>query len=266
MSDRIDRIRAIVNRAKQHIQDFQLGLTAFYDSRPYEISTDEQTEPGERLYRLVKVNAVPHPLTTIAADVIQNLRGPLDILAYQLVLDANGGTHPAGKDVVYYPITSAASEYRALRARNIKGVRQEVIDAIDATEPYPSGKGHALWQLNELNKFPKHKDLLSTASVQDGVDFRTFRAQLNWDHIFGPELWDSMPTLFLRPAESSPLDAGDVLVREPASEKVDDKRKFSIAVTLHAPGIIEREAALNFFKNTANLVDSIVTSLGKFLP
>ena len=59
---------------------------------------------------------------------------------------------------------------------------------------------------------------------------------------------------------------GDVLVREPASEKADDKRKFSIAVTLHAPGIIEREPALKFFQNTANLVDDIVTTLGNFLP
>src|SRR5262245_17786224 len=101
-----DRLRTVVTRAKQHIRDFQLGLRAFYETKPYVVLRDEQSEPGQRLYRLAKVEPVPDALTTIAADVIQNLRGPLDILCYKLVLDANGGVIPANKDVVYYPITS----------------------------------------------------------------------------------------------------------------------------------------------------------------
>ena len=260
---RVERIRAVVTRAKQNIQDFQLGLQSFYDSKPHEVIAKEDAHTGERLYRLVKVDPVPFALTTIAADVIQNLRSPLDHLAFQLVLDANGGRRPTGKDVVYYPITSAASEYKALRARNIMGVRQEVIDAIDATEPYPGGKGHALWQLNQLNKIPKHQDLLSTATVEDGVDFVALIRSVDNDPWL--ERFEALPPFFIRAADTPPLNVGDVLARVPREAQMTRERHFSFAVTFHTLGVIEREPALKFLQDTANLVDDIVSTIGPLL-
>jgi hypothetical protein len=43
-----------------------------------------------------------------------------------------------------------------------------VIDAIDATEPYKGGRGHALWQLNELNKPGKHHLTVATPAYYAG--------------------------------------------------------------------------------------------------
>src|SRR2546422_437235 len=101
MSRQLDRIRAKITRAKQHIQDFQLGLKAFHDTAPYAIRMKEDAQTNKRIYYIAKAEPVPDSLATIAADIIQNLRSPLDHIAYQLVLDARGGTEPEW--TVYYP-------------------------------------------------------------------------------------------------------------------------------------------------------------------
>jgi hypothetical protein len=168
MTDTLRRIQAKVTRANQHIQDFQLALTAFHDTKPYAVAIKEDTQTGKRIYYVAKSDPIPDGIATIAADVIQNLRSPLDQIAYQLVLDARGGVEPNWH--VYYPICSNAKDYPALRQNFIRGVRKEVTDAIDAAEPYKGGKGHASWQLNELNKPDKHKLLVSAGAFSAGVE------------------------------------------------------------------------------------------------
>jgi hypothetical protein len=49
-----------------------------------------------------------------------------------------------------------------------------------ATEPYRGGKGHGLWQLNELNNIDKHQLLIPAAAFNHSVDLsgmvrRSFR-------------------------------------------------------------------------------------------
>jgi hypothetical protein len=241
MSKAIDRIRAKVTRAKQHIQDFQLALGSFYDTKPYAVGIKEDTQAGKRIYYVVKADPSPDELTAIVADVIQNLRSPLDHIAYQLVLDARSGTKPEW--VVYYPISGSATDYPATRRGKIKGVRQEVIDAIDETEPYKGGKGHALWQLNELNKPDKHELLIGAGMFLGGVDIspdfmRTFKELPGFEHI-------EIPPLFLRPADKLfALKVGDELYIEPLNLKVAENRRFTFNISLNAPGVVECEPVI----------------------
>lgn len=260
MSSTLDRIRAKITRAKQHIQDFQLALRAFEATSPYEVAMKEDLQSGKRIYHMSKADSVPYNLTAIAADVIQNLRSSLDHIAHQLVLDARGGTKPEW--TVYYPISGSASAYPGTRSGKIKGVRQEVIDAIDATEPYQGGKGHALWQLNELNKSDKH-ELLVGAGVVHGIDV------LSGITDFFPEedLTGFDVSLFAFPVGSRlpVLNKGDPLYIEPIKDPVAQKRRFAFYVALDAPKIIKAEPAIETLQNLANLVDDIVTQLGRFL-
>ncbi|HEV8226945.1 MAG TPA: hypothetical protein VGQ74_08070 [Methylomirabilota bacterium] len=269
MSEIVERIRAKVTRAKQHIQDFQLGLKAFYDTKPYTIDIKEYAQAGKRIYYVTKADPVPDQLAAIGADVIQNLRSPLDHIAYQLVLDARDGAEPDWP--VYYPICGNAANYPTLRNGNIKGVRQAVIDAIDATEPYKGGKGHALWQLNELNKPDKHRLLIGTGSISSGVDIApTLRASLAkmLEQMPGAPKFDAsmIKPLFLRPADKSPLKVGDELYIEPLGQEVHQDRGFTFDVSLNAPGVVEGEPALKTFQDLTNLVDAVVIGLGKLLP
>lgn len=261
MSKPIDRIRAKITRAKQHIQDFHLGLRAFYDTKPYTIGIKEKPEIGKRIYYVTKVDCVPDALTAIAADVIQNLRSPLDHIAYQLVLDARSGTKPDW--TVYYPISGSAAQYPATRGGKIKGVRQEVIDAIDATEPYKGGKGHALWQLNELNKPDKHQILVLAGSIVS-VDIAGLVLRQRPVDEF-QRLWSSLPPMFFRGVSTAPIDVGYEILIDSIDRKVADKERFKFDVAIYEPGVIEPHPALKTLQDMANLVDDIVTQLGRFL-
>lgn len=268
----IDRIQTKVTRAKQHIQDFHLGLKAFSATGPYTYARKEDTEGGKRTYYIDKALPVPDALTAIAADVVHNLRSPLDQIAYQLVLDANG---PSAEDWrVYFPISGNAASYPATRKGQIKGVRQEVIDAIDATEPYPGGKGHALWQLNALNNPDKHRiPLLAGAYFRD-VDmaplFQEFFADIADKLDPTPMLQRLLPGLRLRPKDKLfPLKEGDELFVEhfdPGKPTVAKQMGFTFDVSFNAPGVIEPEPALKTLHDMANLVEGVVGALGRFLP
>jgi len=269
MGATLERIRAKVTRAKQHVQDFQLGLQAFYATNPYEVGIKEDPKSGKRIYYVTKADSVPDELTTIAADILQNLRTPLDQMAYQLVLDARGGTPPDWK--VYYPISGSATDYPATRGGQIKGVRQEIIDAIDATEPYKGGKGHALWQLNELNKIDKHQLMVGACTVLDAVDLSPqIKGIFKWMNAqpgaacYGVDFSPLIQPFYVRPARVIRLNVGDEL--DPAEDKVKSKRPYIFSVSLYAPGIIEREPALKALQDFTNLIDEIILKLGRLLP
>jgi hypothetical protein len=190
MSTTIDRIRAKIARARQHIQEFQVAWADFDKTHPFAVGIRKDSQAGKRIYYISKADAVPDPLTAIVADVIQNLRSPLDHIAYQLVLAARNGAEPDW--MVYYPICRSATDYPAMRNGRMKGVRQEVMDAVDATEPYKSGKGHALWQLNELNKPDKHELLIGAAVFSSAVDISVDFTQMFQRMEGGPE-WPYRP-------------------------------------------------------------------------
>jgi len=259
----VDRIRAKITRAKQHIQDFQLAARAFADSNPFEVRFKEDANRGERIFYLAKVDPVPEHLAAIAADVIQNLRSPLDHIAYQLVLAARGCAKPDWD--VYYPIAPSAARYPATRKGAIKGVRQEVIDAIDATEPYEGGKGEILWQLNELNKPDKHELLIAAAAFSRGFSHHLDPAILKRIPPSERAAF-SGPMCFIRHADPLPAKVGDELYVEPINVEVNKNRQFTFHISFNTPRVAEDESALTRLQEMANRVDDIITQLGSLLP
>lgn len=79
-----------VKRAKEHINNLELLISGFRESKPYEVVRQEEPN-GEITFR-VKVKAQPpQEWGAIIGDVIHNLRSSLDYLIWQLVL-SNGKT------------------------------------------------------------------------------------------------------------------------------------------------------------------------------
>src|SRR5215470_14889099 len=109
MSSVLERIQAKITRAKQHIKDFQLALSAFRDTNPYAVSYKEEPDTGKRVYYVSKADAVPVSVAAIAADIIQNLRSPLDQIVYQLM--AAAGADETALRRAEYPIRDTAAYY-----------------------------------------------------------------------------------------------------------------------------------------------------------
>jgi hypothetical protein len=265
MTDTLRRIQAKVTRAKQLIQDLQVALTAFHETKPYAVAIKEDTQAGKRIYYVAKSDPIPDHVAAIAADAIQNLRSPLDQTAYQLVLDARGGIEPKWR--VYYPVCGNAKDYPALRQNFIRGVRQQVLDAIDATEPYNGGKGHTIWQLNELSKPDKHKLLVSAGAFSAGVEIMPPKAFMESAMKMMGGANFSFPSIFLTPADKLlALKVGDELYIEPLDLEAAPNRRFTFDVSFNQPSVIECEAAIKTLQDMANVVDGVVGTLGKFLP
>lgn len=111
------------------------------------------------------------------------------------------------------------------------------------TEPYNGGKGHALWQLNELNKLSKHEILVGACSISSGMDIAAFLRD-ETRNTLRERFPDEDPTtfkfdagfleqaMFMRPADSSALKVGDPLWSEPLDTKVHEQRTFAFDVSL----------------------------------
>ena len=265
MSTTVAPIRAKVTRAEQHIEDFGLRARAFYDNKPYVIRFQEYPATRQRIYYLASVQDVPLNVASIAADALQNLRAPLDHIAYQLERKGCGGAKPRQK--VYFPIADSAAEYKPLRDRYIKRAGQAAIEAIDATEPYRDGKGHALWQLHALNKPDKHHLQLEAGAYFRSVDMgsvlrRTLRATPGWP---GPA--DFPGGLFIRPQDVHlPLKLGDPLMSESMDLEVDENLEFRFDISFNEPGIIEPEPVLETLQNMANLIGALIDVFEPLLP
>jgi hypothetical protein len=251
MSNVLDFIRAKVARAKQHLDEFQSALDAFYKTGPYRVDVKEDPNTRQRIYCVGKIDPVPATLTCIAADVLTNLRVPLDHISHQGVLQAIG-TKPKGA-VFYYPICATAKDYPSVRAK-IKAMRKDLLDAIDATEPYEGGKGHALWQLNALNKPDKHELLVSAASSGMVDTMGLFNAVMGIRN--GPSLFCG--------SSGSVTNVGDVLLTE-SNIDVQYERKFAFHVTFGDVRVSKCEPAIKTVHDIANLVDDIVFRLGALL-
>jgi hypothetical protein len=261
LPNRFDRIRAKVTRAEQHVQDFNRAVIAFRASNPYEVGIKIDSEAGERVYYLASIGAVPPELAAIAADVLQNLRSSLDHIVYQLFIDANPLASAEDLKRCHYPITAAASEYGALRSRNVKGVRQDAIDAIDATEPYKGGRGHALWQLSQLNNTDKHHLLIAVAFYFEGIYLSSL---LDSDTPEGLKREIVESGITIRASELQMIDSGYEFIREPINMQMHEDFRPRFDISLNHPRIIGCEPALKTLQDFSHLIGGIIESFAPF--
>jgi hypothetical protein len=91
-----------------------------------------------------------------AGDVVVNLRGALDHLAYQLTKAHRPRITIKEERKIFFPICDDATGYEKARKTVIKFVGPDAIKLIDALKPYKGGN-EALFRLNELNNINKHK-------------------------------------------------------------------------------------------------------------
>jgi hypothetical protein len=147
VSDRLGGVRAKIDRAKQQMNELDTILGAFARANPYKVGTKRDLQTRRLIYYLVSVRDVPPEISVVAGKVLQSSRSALDHLAYQLVLVGTGQSGPFYH--VYFPIFDSASKYKAGKFGQVKGMRQDAIDAIGGLNPYKGGND-TLWRLHKL--------------------------------------------------------------------------------------------------------------------
>jgi hypothetical protein len=260
MKDRLGGVEEKIKRAKKHIQDLDVAVKAFFATKPYVVEAKRDSKTRRPIYYLSSVRDVPPEIAVIAGDTVQSLRSALDHLAYQLVLVGTG--QPGPFFYVYFPIFDSAEKYEAGKLGQVKGMRKDAIDAIDAIKPY-NGGNDTLWRLHRLNQIDKHRLLIAAGSTFESVDIGGDMIKL-LEKAAGEPLGDfSEFSLHIRPADKMfPLKAGDELFIGAPDDEVDKNKQFTFQVSLNESGIVENEPILRALQDMIDLVDGLIPAFG----
>lgn len=264
----LDGPRAKIKRAKKHIDEFEGavgGLVFSHSQHPHVIGTEHDPETGNKLYKLIQIPEVPCDVAPIAADAIHNLRTVFDLLMGQLVERATNT--PPGKGTPGFRYGETAEGFEANFTPEVKAlVGEDAVDCIRATEPYPGGKGEAVWYLHHLDVADKHR-VVYDLGFHMGKTTLAMPGFPTEDSPFSPEeiaehnkmLGEAMDSLFWNLTEPLfPLKAGDVLQSGPPEPINDPKFPFDIAFAepeiVHAKPVLPTLA--EYLQATEGLLDA----------
>ncbi|MEZ0236857.1 MAG: hypothetical protein ACAH06_02225 [Methylophilaceae bacterium] len=156
-----------LERAKQHVRELDSLITGFYESNPYELVCNDDTQAGKSVFRLRVYKPVPASFSTIIGDVVHNLRSALDFLVCDLIR-ANGHT-PGGHSGLLIKESSEKLEAGAMP--KIKGVSPKAESRIFRMKRYRRWNS-ALFTLHRMDIFDKHNCIVPTASATFNVEAR----------------------------------------------------------------------------------------------
>jgi len=250
-----------IERTKHHFEELKVIVGEFQVSEPYTIGAKHHPDTRKLIYYVSGVAPMPPLVPVLVGEVLHGFRTSLDHMAYQLVVAA-GGT-PSKQSA--FPVFKDAAEYKAQSPGKVKGMRKDMIDAINALELYKGGKGHQFWVLHELNNIDKHRLLLTAGSAFRSMDLgyiasRALREAFP-DKDFGPPI-----SAFFKPADRMcPLKAGDELYIGAPDEKPDENLKFAFDIALAEPQITESESLTETLHQLGQLVVATLAELDKLL-
>lgn len=157
---RLGLVYSKVERAKQNLRDMEASLNEFYGDAP---GAKRQIKSFKHEPGLVHVFHVTFDTLCAAGDVIGNLVGAFDHLAYQLVMAHAPGTPESVLRTIYFPLADSGAGSKS-RLKTIKHlIHPDAVELIKSIKPYAGGN-EALGLLHKLNNISKHRLILNVAT------------------------------------------------------------------------------------------------------
>src|SRR5215813_5326387 len=145
-----------LNRARDHIRDFDDRIKAFIEEKPYESVIEDDPDPAYEIHKFRLTRPIPPCFPLIMGDAVTNLRAALDHMAYWCAL-ADGRIKPVPGNCDF-PIGRSEGNYRGgLEGR--EAIPLPIRNLFAAFKPYKGGNP-LLWRLHELSNRDKHCLLL----------------------------------------------------------------------------------------------------------
>ena len=147
---------AKIARAEELKEEFGTPFDEWVEQKP--IGVKGRQDPGSDWFVMTFhiLSALPIRLGVIFGDMLNNLRGALDHLIWQLAL-ANNGTPSRGNA---FPVVNDPSVWPSARSDSLKGVSDTCAEDVRAVQPFHEGRQapfHWLALLNEVNNINKHR-------------------------------------------------------------------------------------------------------------
>jgi hypothetical protein len=153
---------AKIERAKEHIADFERSSRAFLEAHPYSAISQFDPKRKEVSFIVQTGHAIPVRLASITADAIHNLRASLDILWHQA-----WSKRTPGQRKQYFPLVRNAHELKA-RFKSVKQAHHKA--AVDILREIKHDEAwNKLFALNEIDARDKHEMPILAAATYKKV-------------------------------------------------------------------------------------------------
>ena len=262
---------AKIDWAKRHLSRFPGLETQLRASNPGLIAARDDVSSRQRHYYLTRDPVIPVEYQLLTGDVLQSFRCALDHTAFAVCVAGPAGKAAADAAVksIQFPITKGSkTDYLALKAREIliKLAKPGIESVIDSIEPYKGGSADLLSSLGELNNIDKHRLLMTVALQVPAVDIGNLMLEMMRKQ-FPERMQGFAPgsmTLFINPADKSPLKAGDVIYSEPL-EGEHHVPTFSFPIALNEPAIVPVQKISELLERMLKIVTDTVPQFDSFV-
>lgn len=140
-----------LERADQHIRDFELTLKDFTRDHGHRVLVHQQQKDGPLFFEILFDAPLPSALSLILSDAIHNLRTTLDHATWELL----GIDQAIRNRHTKLPTGNSRVSFEAA-CKGIKTTREDTIEFFRSLAVYPGGGGETLYWLALLDNAEKH--------------------------------------------------------------------------------------------------------------
>lgn len=156
--------RAKVDRAKEHLAEFKRAVDGFIASEPYKFDTVDDAG-GLRHIVLKSHEPLPLRLSTIAGDIVHNLRSSLDVL-----VTCAGMLESNELQNLKFPIYRERTDFEKRALKGDWNHSPRAARFVKLLKPYERGldlghHGHTLVLLNRLSNLDKHRLIITVGTA-----------------------------------------------------------------------------------------------------
>lgn len=177
---------ALVDRAREHIDEARSKINAFFERRPYALVVDVDRDTGQEVHKIRLTAKIPGSLIAIVKDATSNLRDALDHAVYASAVRLAGGGDP---DNTGFPFArDAAGVAGELNGRRLRGNPPEIRPYLASLEPHETGNP-ILWALNRARNPNTHRILVPVGAASTGTSMRIIEIEASGPSMIGMNKW-----------------------------------------------------------------------------
>ncbi len=247
-----------IERAKQHVNDLEIKISAFLERHPYVIVREINAEPGYLPFAIYRVGVREDPdpqWGAIAGEILHDLRSSLNIL-WRAVW--HPPSRPADEGSDEFPFYGDAQKFEARFAklgRSKKPAKQALMDLLRVIKPYKGGND-VLGLLVYANDLDKHRLLIPAYTQIERMITRV-----------GTTLWWAahVPPMYATWAWEKPIcpvEDGTIVFIGPVAEPghVDVDPQVSLDITFGEGEAIKGKPLVPTLHKMTEMVESIAES------
>ena len=261
-----------LERSQQHFRELDVAAKKLVEANQDFIGREIDTKTGQRIYRLNRDPVFPPDYSVITGDVLNNLNGALDHLAYAMCLHGVDGDRSRipekQKRRIQFPTSEGGpADYLALDAPVKRFAKKEALQILDRIEPYNGGAGEILAQIRALNNRDKHRLLVTVCLKDIDIDVAGLLRDLvrSVSPAHAAQFSGEWQPVYRRTHKADILKAGSVLHTESIDAVEHEKVNFSFPVAINETEVLPMQPLAPFLKDAAVFVALTLAAIEQVL-